>query len=457
VPLLEYDISHALGAELGVTWADVQALAPRLEEVVESLALDAGAGMVPFLGLPDQAPDRVRHLAAQARERFDRLVVLGIGGSSLGARVLVEGLTRPRREREADGTKRPQVWFYDSVDPLELRDLLDAVDWERTQWNVVTKSGTTIETLSAYFVVRAALEERFGEQGARERLVITTDPERGPLREIVRREGVASLDSPQGVCNRYGVFSPVGLYPAAFAGADLDALVQGAIRARDRCLTRDVLDNPAAIFAAVQYLNYQAGRNIVVFMPYATALERVAEWFAQLWGESLGKRRGDQFVGATPVRALGVRDQHSQLQLYMEGPKDKNIVFVEVSDFRESVLVPISKGVPGDLSHLCGKDVADILAAELRGTRQALAEERRVTSTLRLRSLSADALGALLMALELATAIAGGLFEVDPFDQPGVELGKRYAHGLLGRPRESHYAASLVAAEAARERRTLTV
>ena len=457
MPLIELDISNSFSELIGLEWDQVAGEQDALRAQVETIRQDREAELLLFLDLPETNWDRLSMVAERARERFDHLVVLGIGGSALGARAIYEALTTRYTARSADGTQRRTLWFNENVDPDEFSDLLDAVDWERTQWNVVTKSGSTIETWGTFLIVWDQLTRRFGLDGARERVVVTTDPERGPLRAFAQEHQLTSLDVPPRVGGRFSVLSPVGLYPLAFAGVDIQALLSGAARARDRCLTTEVMDNPAAILATLQVLHYRAGRNIVVLMPYARALSSVAEWFCQLWAESLGKRVGALRIGPTPVPAIGVRDQHSQLQLFMEGPADKNILFIETKEFKQSIKVPMSKAVPSVMNHLCGKDLAAILGAELAGTRQALFEEGCPSATLKLQTLSPETLGALLMLFEVATAIAGGLFEVDPYNQPGVELGKRYAHGLLGRAKEAHYADSLQVAERSLERRQLTI
>ncbi|MBN1945419.1 MAG: hypothetical protein JW797_07050 [Bradymonadales bacterium] len=450
VTLLEFDLSAALVEKGGIRLEDLRALEPELSSLVA--AMDSGwrSGSLPFLGLPDVDPEPLLDLARQARQRFDRLVVLGIGGSSLGARAVLDAV----------GSKEPghpAVWFNENVDPDDFRQMMEALDWERTQFNVITKSGSTIETLSGMFIVLEELEKRFGEGGARERIVVTTDPETGPLRAFARERGFTALQVPPGVGGRYSVLCPVGLYPCAFGGVDVAALLSGAARARERCLSPVLMDNPAALFAGLQVLHYRSNRPIVVFMPYATALGALAEWFCQLWAESLGKRRGEELVGPTPLRALGVTDQHSQLQLYMEGPRDKNVVLVEVKQFRRSVRVPMLQGASEAIAHLGGKDLGEILQAELQGTQQALIEVGCPTSNLRLSSLTPGSLGALLMMLEVATPLAGGLLGVNPYDQPGVELGKRYAHGLLGRAKEAQHAESLRAALAGRTRVGVTI
>ncbi|MCA9562726.1 MAG: hypothetical protein KC561_04510 [Myxococcales bacterium] len=455
--LLEFDTSTLHSGESHFQWSDLEQMGEALEEIIDGLRLDRSSGLLPFLDLPSACQDRLIKLAETSRERFDRLVVLGIGGSALGARAIYEALVPPYLDAHDANSSRRSVWFCENVDPDEFRAMLNALDWERTQFNVVTKSGCTIETWATFLVVREELERRFGPEGAKERLVFTTDPERGALRALAKQLDVETLDVPPKVGGRFSALTPVGLYPAAFAGLDVAKLLTGASRAVERSLSSDIFDNPAAVLAASQILHYQAGRHIFVIMPYAKALLSFSEWLCQLWAESLGKRRGDDRVGPTPVAALGARDQHSQLQLYMEGPIDKNILFLEVSNFSSQVQVPISKDVSAEVAHLGGKDLREILHAELSGVRQALVEEGCPVSTIRLRSLTEESVGALLMLFEVATAIAGALMGVDPYNQPGVELGKRYAHGLLGRTKEAHYAAGLREAESKRETKLIAI
>ena len=457
MPLIELDLANSFGETIGLEWDQVVSEEQALREQIAAIVRDRESGLLPFLDLPEVNPDRLCKVADAARDRFDALVVLGIGGSSLGARAIYEALTTRYTTRAVEGKDRRTLFFNENVDPDELSDLLQSVDWDRTQWNVVTKSGSTIETWSAFLIVWEELNRRFGSEGARERVVVTTDPDRGPLRTFAKEHGLTSFEVPPRVGGRFSVFTPVGLYPLAFAGVDIVALLSGAAQARNRCLRAEALHNPAAVLAALQVLHYRSHRNIVVLMPYARALSSVAEWFCQLWAESLGKRLGSERIGPTPVPAIGVRDQHSQLQLFMEGPADKNILFIETKEFNQPINVPMLNTTPSVMSHLCGKDLAAILGAELAGTRQALFEEGCPSATVKLRALTAESVGALLMLFEVTTAIAGGLFEVDPYNQPGVELGKRYAHGLLGRAKEAHYAETLEVAERSLERRLLTI
>jgi glucose-6-phosphate isomerase len=259
------------------------------------------------------------------------------------------------------------------------------------------------------------------------------------LRAIADRESIATLPIPPGVGGRFSVLSAVGLLPAALVGIDIRALLEGA-RAMDRACDTGRLDrNPAGLFAALQWLAHtEAGAPIHVMMPYSDRLDSAADWFRQLWAESLGKRhdlqRRDVFTGPTPVKALGATDQHSQVQLYMEGPFDKTVTFLAVDEPGRDVGIPPLYPDIDAIGYLGGRTLGQLLDAERRATAAALAERGRMNMTLALPRPDEHALGQLIMMLEIATIYAGALYEVDPLDQPGVELGKELTYGLMGRP-----------------------
>jgi glucose-6-phosphate isomerase len=439
--------SAVIGSDQGLPEDLLGQLDGELERAVATLRDLATAEETTFPQLPEQSIESILALADDVRARFDDLVVIGIGGSSLGARAVYRALVRRHSGHHLDGHKREGVrlHFLENVDPVEIDDLLGSLDLDRTAFNVITKSGTTIETMGSFLLVRERLIERFGEEGYRARVIATTDPTTGALRALVQREQLTSLPIPPGVGGRFSVLTAVGLFPLAAAGLDIRGLLRGAASARDNALELHLADNAAAVFAAIQYAFYERGVRECVFMPYAQNLSAVGEWFVQLWAESLGKLRREsdgsvQSVGPTPVPALGVVDQHSQLQLFMEGPPTKNVIFVEVERFATDLTIPPIRQLCEPLAHLGGRTFSQVLAAELAGVREGLAEVGRPSCTLRMERVGPESIGALLMFLECATALAGSLLEIDPFNQPGVELAKRYAHGLLGREKEKHYA-----------------
>jgi glucose-6-phosphate isomerase len=282
------------------------------------------------------------------------------------------------------------------------------------------------------------LKARVGEAKARERLVITTDPEKGPLRELVARERLASLTVPPNVGGRFSVLSAVGLLPAVLTGIEVEELLAGA-RFMDQRLKDAAPDqNPAYRLAALFYLFAAAkARPILVFMPYASTLAGMADWFCQLWGESLGKHLDLQGnvvnAGSTPVRALGTTDQHSQLQLYMEGPPDKLITFLAVDKFKHELQIPDLYPEQEALSYLGGHSLEELLRVEQQATAFNLMKAGRPNLTLHLPEINPFTIGQLIYLLEVVTVTAAFLFGVNAFDQPGVEGGKQTTYGLMGR------------------------
>ena len=396
-------------------------------------------GTLGFLDLPDDQAllSQTLDFAARVRGRFGDVVVLGIGGSALGPIALRTALRPPGwnllDERARDGF--PRLHVLDNVDPGTIAALLDRLDLARTLFVVTSKSGGTAETMAQYLVVRERLERAVGER-ARDHLVFITDPARGALRAIARSEGVAALDVPANVGGRFSVLSPVGLLPAALIGIDVRMLLVGAATIRTRSSSKRLAENIAGTFATLQWLaDTRAGRRIHVLMPYVDALRDFAAWFVQLWAESLGKVRADgTSVGPTPIAALGATDQHSQVQLFMEGPADKTVAFLAVAQRPEALPIPARHAEVPELAYLGGRTLGELLDVELRATAGALARRGRPNFTITLDRVGAEAVGGLIMLLEIATAYAGELYEVDAFNQPGVELGKQFAYALLGRP-----------------------
>jgi glucose-6-phosphate isomerase len=321
-----------------------------------------------------------------------------------------------------------------NVDPVTIGAQLDRLDLATTLFIVTSKSGGTAETMAQYLVVRARLEA--AGFSPRHHFVFVTDPEKGALRRIAREEAIPTAAVPPNVGGRFSVLSPVGVLPAALTGMDVSGLLAGAADMRERCRTSQWSSNPAGVFAVLQWLaDTQLGRQSHVFMPYADGLADMAAWFVQLWAESLGKVTANgRHVGPTPIASLGATDQHSQVQLFMEGPNDKTVTFVTVADALGDLAIPALHADIPDLAYLGGHSLGELLAVEYRATAGALAARGRMNMTISLDRLDAWHLGGLFMLLEIATAFAGDLYGVNAFDQPGVELGKRFTYGMFGRP-----------------------
>ena len=383
---------------------------------------------------------RIRKFADGIGQAFDTVVVLGIGGSALGTLALQHAL-KPPHWNELDDEARdyfPRLYVLDNVDPSTIGPFLERLDLRRTLFNVVSKSGATAETMAQFLIVRERLQQAFDDDGYRGHLIFTTDPAKGVLRELANAENIPVLPVPPDVGGRYSVLSSVGLLPAALIGIDIDALLDGAKAMAERCRTDKLEDNPAALFGLLQHgAQQQHDANVHIMMAYSDRLYLVADWFRQLWAESLGKRKSragaDVFRGPTPVKALGATDQHSQVQLYMEGPFDKTLTFLATSDFGIDVAIPtLYQDVPA-LSYLGGHSLGELLNAERHATAKALSTNGRMNMTIELPRIDEHTMGELLMMLQIATVYAGVLYDVDPFDQPGVELGKDLTYGLMGR------------------------
>jgi glucose-6-phosphate isomerase len=408
---------ETLGAP-GIRPAELTALAPRFEPLGRRIARWRAGAEPSFLALPFAASAPIAARAREAMQRFGHAVVFGIGGSSLGGEMLVGALA-----------PRPQaVRFCDNVDPAAI-EALAPDGWGDTLLLVVSKSGDTAETLAQFLVVLPALE-RHGR--LREQVWVVTENPHGALAGIARELGLEVWPHPA-VGGRYSVLSVVGLLPAALAGVDIERLLAGARRMVERCSAPDLERNPAFQGAAAQYLQAARGRGLSVQMAYAERLCPVVAWWRQLWGESLGKRdaRG-RAQGLTPLAARGVTDQHSQLQLYLDGPDDKQFTFLVSPGLRErgARIPPRFAALPA-VAPLAGHGLGELLLAEFEATRATLTRHGRPHRTLSLPPEDPAALGELIVLLEMETVALAELLGVNPFDQPAVEEGKKLAREFL--------------------------
>ncbi len=379
-----------------------------------------------FLTLPDamsaENTAAVKELGSYAGQ-FDNFILLGIGGSALGPRSILEAL-RPFHNLRS----RPRVFIYDNVDPMTLKTILELVDLGRTVINVITKSGSTAETMASFMVLWKQMKDR--SLKPEEHLIVTTDPEKGNLRKIVNDYGLRSLTVPPGVGGRYSVLSAVGLLPAEAIGIDSDAMLHGARDIHGRCMNPDIWQNPAYLAASSLYLLQQTrGRDITVIMPYADRLKAFSEWFCQLWAESLGK----DGKGLTPYPSTGTTDQHSQLQLWMEGPQDKVVIFLAVEDYGTDIEIATVFEDTEGLGYLAGHTLTELIKTEQEASEIALSKNGRPIITITVPRIDAYHLGQLFHFFELVTALTGILIGINPFNQPGVEEGKNLTYGMMGK------------------------
>ena len=449
-------LASAVGSEHGVTDREIRNFEKRAGKIVKDVRSRYESGGLEFMELPSRRRDarEILKFAESAKKEYENFVVLGIGGSALGAMALHGAMNPPYYNLLPPAARKgcPRIFFEDNVDPVRVANLLEVVNPKKTLFNVITKSGGTAETLAAFLIVNDLLRRNVGARKLARHVAATTDEEKGNLREVVQRLGLPSFAVPGGVGGRFSVLSAVGLLPAAMAGIDILELPRGAAAARAICLEEDLWKNPALLSAVLQYIACtKKGKAIQVMMPYSNQLFLVADWYRQLWAESLGKKydlNGNiVHAGQTPIKALGATDQHSQIQLYVEGPNDKTITFIRVENLRPNLKIPRGYSDLSGFAYLGGHTLAELLNAEQRGTEIALTAARRPNSTFTLPEINPYLLGQLLFILQMQTTFAGALFGINPFDQPGVEAGKVAAFALMGRPGYEKHLGALKAVE----------
>lgn len=388
------------------------------------------AGELAFTGLPNGQTDEIMALAVALRQEVGAIILIGIGGSDLGARAIHRALNHQFYNLLPERKRGPQLFFAgDTTDPVALQEIIEVADMHNVALIVISKSGNTIEQMSTFTYLRSKLIEAIGEELSLKRIVFVTDEKEGSLRQLATTYGYRTLAAPEGVGGRFAVLSSIGLLTAAITGIDIADLLKGAteLKIADEQAGQESL---VVQFAAFQFAAFERGQHCSVLMPYVYGLREFAFWFRQLWAESLGKNGS----GPTPIAAIGPTDQHSQLQLYQEGPNDKIYTFLTVDEQPYDLILPRSFPELPAAAYLEGHTFGEIIANEACATLLALAQANRPTCNLRLTRLDAQHLGALFYFFELATAYAGELFEINAYDQPGVELSKTMLFGLLGRP-----------------------
>lgn len=438
---LDYNnMMKAFVGEEGYTDSDLNAGKELCKKAFDNVTAGRGKGMMGWTDLPYNQSEVVADIletAKKVRRTCEYFVVLGIGGSALGPIAVAQALCHlhhndlPRSKRRA-----PKFYVEDNVDPERMRALLDVIDPAKTVFNVITKSGATSETMTQYLIVWDILKKELGDD-AKNHIIATTSETKGNLIKIAKKEGFKTFYIPDGVGGRFSQLCPVGLLPAAVLGVDIKLMLDGAKYMDKICSSKDMRKNPALLSALLQHMSLCRGKNISVMMPYADSLKYMADWYCQLWGESLGKevnKEGEAVnAGQTPVKSLGVTDQHSQVQLYTEGPFDKVITLIGVDRYRtEQVISEGCDDIP-DVHFLCGHTMNELISAERSATEYALTAKGRLNHTIYLPEVNAFTIGELLYFFEMETAFMGEMLDIDTYNQPGVENGKNATYALLGR------------------------
>ncbi len=424
----------------GFTKKEIRENMNLIDTAFNLVQLKRGKGMMGWTELPYNQDEVVADMistAKEVRKNCDYFVVLGIGGSALGPMAVFQALCHMHHNELPKSKRRaPKFYVEDNVDPERMQALFDVIVPEKTVFNIITKSGATSETMAQYLIIMNMLKEKLGDAAA-DHIIATTSETKGNLIKIAKAENLKTFYIPDGVGGRFSELSPVGLFPAAVLGIDIKEMLAGAAYMDKICANEKVFKNPALLLATFQYLSMKRGKNISVMMPYADGLKLMADWYCQLWAESLGKANdlsGNKvYCGQTPVKALGVTDQHSQVQLYTEGPFDKVTTFIAVDDYR--TVFEISKGcedIP-DVAFLGGHTMNELIQAERTATEYALMVAKRLNHTIYLPVINPFTIGELLFLLEMQTAYAGEMLRINTYDQPGVEGGKQATYALLGK------------------------
>ncbi len=447
---IEFDFTNMAAPQRGITAEEIKTACEAAPGVAQALKEKRKSHA--WRELPYTDEKLISDMEAEAERinrDFESFVVLGIGGSALGSRAMFTALKHLKYNELPREKRGVRFYVADNVDPDGLNALFDVIDPEKTVFHVITKSGNTVETVTQFMLAARLIADKVSDIS--KNIIVTTDKEKGNVKRIADNCGFKTYVVPDGVGGRFSVFSPVGLLSAAVLGIDIRAMLKGAADMDEVACVPSLHDNPAFMYAALTCAAMKKGVNINVMMPYSDALKDTSEWFCQLWAESLGKRYDNSGrlieIGQTPVRALGVTDQHSQVQLYTEGPYDKLITFIEVKKFRTELVIPKAPMAVYDAEYLAGQSFNKLISSEMYATRYAVTRAGKMNLLISLDELDEYTFGALIMFFETATAAAGEFLDINAFDQPGVEEGKLATFALMGREGYEKKAEEMTAAE----------
>ena len=384
-----------------------------------------------WLDLPFRNDDDIpkfKDTVEEIRVEADVLISIGIGGSYLGARAVIEAL-QPNFIN--CGGTRPQIYYAGfNIDSGYLTDLLELVKNKKCWVNVISKSGTTTEPGIAFRVIKSMMEKTYGKEVARNRIIATTDQSRGALKQMANQEGYTTFEIPDDVGGRFSVLSPVGLLPISVAGIHAKVLLNGARDMAENLNNFSIFDNLANLYAGIRYLLYQKGKSIELLANFSNKLRYFSEWWQQLYGESEGKNG----KGIFPSSANFTADLHSLGQYIQEGRRDLFETFLIIDHIDNYVMVPDDKNNLDGLNYLTGKTFQEINLQAYKGTAEAHRSGGVPNMTIHLPELNAYWLGQLIFFFEKAVAVSGYMFGINPFDQPGVEAYKQNMFRLLGKP-----------------------
>jgi glucose-6-phosphate isomerase len=423
---ISFDITNVLSTAVGKEGLE-NTMITSVSDKLQSYNMELRDTPYPFMDLPSnkfQFSEMKKLCDTINTKKIKNIVLLGIGGSSLGTETIFNALLHPFHNlSDAIRGHKPRYFILDNIDPHKINRVIEIITPEKedTILIAISKSGETPETISQFMIFKELLGNATG------RIVLITDRDKGILKEIAEREGYPVLNVPDGVGGRFSVLTPVSMFPAAFMGIDIDEIMAGAKDMAQHIKEKGPVENIGIILSSILYLMDKHGKNIHVMMPYCERLSGFADWFRQLEAESIGKN----MQGPTPLKSIGVTDQHSQLQLYIDGPKDKFITLIYSAD--DDRLISNAFPYIESIDYLAGKNLRDLFYAEFLGTTLSITESKTPNITILIDKINGYNLGALFMLYEMVIAFLGYLYEVNPFDQPGVELGKTYTKAIMGK------------------------
>jgi glucose-6-phosphate isomerase len=436
-------LASSVGEKHGLTPAEIKAATQAAQDALSGFRSQFEAKTYGFPDLPAQTQTikSILRYAREVRGSYDTVCVVGIGGSALGAWALDCAMHGPH---PVQSEKHPRLVILDNVDPDFVAAALDSMSPKKTLVIPIAKSGTTAETMATFLIVRDWLVKKLGRKASKH-IAVVTSKGRGDLEKLANQEKYKTFYMPDNVGGRFSVLSAVGLLPAALTRIDVQKLAKGAAAMTKQSWKPSIEQNLALRAAMLHWLIWQKKKKTIqVAFPYSNRLWGLAFWFRQLWAESLGKasrRSGERVnIGQTPIAALGTTDQHSQVQLYMEGPNDKVFTFWGVEKFENTGRIPKARLGLETFDYLAGQTLAKLIDAERRSTATALAENERPNCTFTLDRVDEEHVGAFMQLMEFETAFMGELVDINAFDQAGVELGKHFTYGLMGRKGYEEYA-----------------
>lgn len=422
---LDYNnmLDEYIGEE-GIHLSNIESYEEKIKQVHEGI-LNSEFGFEEILYKQDEVIDDILKYTDEIKSDIENFVVVGIGGSALGPKAVHYAINGKYYNEKKD-KNYPNIYFSETVDPDAMKELFDTIDLSKTLFNIITKSGSTSETMSQFLII----EEMLIKEGLKpdDHLVCTTSNKMGDLYKIAKEKEYKMFFIPENVGGRFSELTPVGLLPAAITGINIKQLLNGAKKMAERC--KDV-PNPAYMYGLLQHLEINRGKNISVLMPYADRLKYITDWYVQLWAESLGKRVD---FGQTPVSAMGPVDQHSKIQLFVDGPNDKVITFISVLNYKNEINIPRKYEDVKGANYLGGNTLNRLIKTEKFATEYALTKHNKSNMSIIIDRINEETIGEIIYFFELATVFLAKLEKINPFNQPGVEDGKNAIYSIFEKP-----------------------